>query len=446
MSAAWPAQVLSIQFVDPEAFERLDETRRDPLIAQGFSAAVGDCAVLTQPTVEFYCGLGDRPTRSAVRRAVEALPVREGAEVRVAVAVSDADCQPQIVQGAVAELLVRGLRVADSGLDARSHAWALSESLAVQRAREWTNASGQELTPERFARVALDVANEVSLAATVLDEGDLEDGNFGAILAVGQGSVHKPRLVDLRYANAPGQPLVTLVGKGITFDTGGLSLKSPAAMASMRMDKVGAASILAVMSVLPSLGLPINVRALLPLAENMVGPTAVRPGDVVVGRSGLPITIVDTDFEGRVLLSDALTFAAEESPDVIVDIAALTYQVVVALGADIGGLFSNDDVLAQRLISAGAATGDDLWRLPLAEAYRNQVVVPGGVKNHPETDVGRAITAGLFLQEFVPAHTPWAHLDITGPAWRGPASGRGATGFGVRPLLALLRDLSVSPS
>ena len=442
MSESTSVHSITIHLLDKESFNGLNESQRDLLLTQAFRAEVGDCAVLTHPTVEFYCGLGERPTRSGVRKAVEALPIREGADVRVELSLSATDCQQQLVEGAVADLFVRGLRVVDSGLDARSHAWAVSESVAVQRAREWTNAPGDVLMPERFAQTAIDICSDPSMSVDVYDRNALQEQGFGAILAVGQGSIYEPRLVDVRYEHPAAKLSVVLVGKGVTFDSGGLSLKSPTAMAPMRMDKVGAAVVLAVMSVLPGLGYPVNVRGLLPLAENMVGPAAVRPGDVVVGRSGLPITIVDTDFEGRVLMSDALSFASEEAPDIIVDIAALTYQVVIALGADIGGLFANNDDLARMIQSAGDSAGEECWRLPLAETYRDQVLVDGGVKNHPESDVARAITAALFLERFVPDGVAWAHLDITGPAWRGPASGTGATGFGVRTLLGLVQEIS----
>lgn len=412
---------------------------RQALELQGFTDVAGQVAAVTDPDLTVYCGLGSDPDRYGLRAAIAALPLQRGSRVRVVGSLLP-ESQGRLEAAAVAELLEAGFDPGTEGLSPAQRNWCECEAAAVRRAREWTNAPGGDLPPEVFADVALRTAQEAGLIASVLTESELADGRFGAILAVGQGSRYQPRLVDVRYEPAVSHGYVALVGKGITFDTGGLSLKSPAAMASMRMDKVGAASILAVMSVLPELGVPMRVRALLPLAENMIGPAAVRPGDVVQGRSGVPITIVDTDFEGRVLLSDALTYATEESPDLIVDVAALTYQVVVALGSEIGGLFASDDRLAHRLLEAGHASGEDLWRLPLAQRYRSQVRTENGVKNHPEVDSGRAITAALFLSEFVPGGLPWAHLDITGPAWQGPASGAGSTGFGVRTLLRFLQD------
>jgi leucyl aminopeptidase len=431
------------QFLSPADLAGLPDRQRGLLVAQGFHGAVGDRAVLTGETLTVIAGLGPEPGREQVRLAVRGLGLPQGTELR-------RDCLAEerrdvaLARAVIAELVDAGYVPKWPGVDMEQLAWGEAESLALERVRLWTNAPGLDLTPARFADVALALGGDTGLHVSVLDERDLRDGRFGAILAVGQGSQHPPRLVDVRYGHPAARAHITLVGKGITFDTGGLSLKSPAAMAPMRMDKVGAATVLAVASVLPRLGLPVAVRAICPLAENMIGPGAIRPGDVVVGRSGVPITIVDTDFEGRVLLSDALAWAGEEQTDAIVDVAALTYQVAIALGQEIGGFFANDDRLAERLIEAGAAGGEEWWRLPLAQRYLAQVTLGDGVKNHPESDVGRAITAALFLEQFVPDGKPWAHLDITGPAWTGPASGPGASGFSTRTLLGLLADLAQS--
>lgn len=434
-----PGVEVVARLLGPADLARLPDRQRAILEAQGFTGNVGQRAVITDEGLVVVCGLGENPGREQVRRAVRELGLLQGTvllEDCLTAGQSDAD----LAAGAIAELIDAGYRPSWPGIAPSQLAWAQAESVALERAREWTNASGQELTPGLFAKNAVELAREEGLTVSVLDESALRDGGFGAILAVGQGSQHLPRLVDVRYEPPSPRARVTLVGKGVTFDTGGLSLKSPAAMASMRMDKVGASTVLAVVSVLPRLRLPVAVRAILPLAENMIGPAAVRPGDVIIGRSGVPITIVDTDFEGRVLLSDVLTWAGEEPADVIIDVAALTYQVTIALGQEIGGLFVNNDGLAERLVSAGSLCGEEWWRLPLAQRYLSQVSLGVGVKNHPESDVGRAITAALFLERFVPAGIAWAHLDITGPAWSGPASGLGATGFATRTLLRFIAD------
>ncbi|MGI9197336.1 MAG: leucyl aminopeptidase family protein [Candidatus Nanopelagicales bacterium] len=407
------------------------------LSVQGFSGALGDRAVTTGTGMEVHCGLGWVPDRRVLRDAVRGLGLAPGSRVHVSVPASSSHA---LLHGAIAELLAAGFEVRGSGPGPTGMDDPRAEAQAIRLARDWTNASGGTLTPVAFAGVAREVAHECGLSVDVWDRERLQREECGAILAVGQGSMHEPCLIDIRYEPQDVRGTVALVGKGVTFDSGGLSLKSPSAMASMRMDKVGAATVLAVMSTLRELEIPLRVRGILPMAENMIGSKAVRPGDIVQGRARIPITIVDTDFEGRVLMSDALALASEEDPDCIIDLAALTYQVTLALGMDIAGLFSNDDVLSEELMEAAASAGEGLWRLPLARQYEDQVSLGDGVKNHPESDVGRAITAALFLQRFVRPGIPWAHLDISGPAWSGPASGPGATGFGVGTLLALLRN------
>lgn len=429
------------RLVTPRDVAALSPYTRNLLEAQGFDGTLGQRAVVTDDGLTVYCGLGEQPDREHVRQAVAAVGLPSGT---VLTQNPLGPVGPLLVResDAVAEFVDAGYRPAWPHVPGPAMAWAEAEAAALRRARRWTSAPGQDLYPDRFAELARETARINGLGVDVMDDEALEQGGFGGILAVGRGSRHRPRLVDLRYAPADPVASLTLVGKGVTFDTGGLSLKSPTAMAPMRMDKVGAAVVLAVMSVLSDLGLPVTVRGLLPLAENMVGPDAVKPGDVATGRNGTQITIVDTDFEGRVLLSDALAYAAEEPADVIIDVAALTYQSAIALGNEIGALFANDEVLARSLIDAGAAVGEAWWRLPLAQRYLSQVLLGRGVKNHPESDVGRAITAGLFLERFVPDRVAWAHLDLTGPAWMGPASAPGATGFGVRTLLEFVRALA----
>jgi len=441
MSLAGADESVLLHLVSPDDLSDVAGPLRHVLSVQGFTGDVGQRAVVTGTGLEIFAGVGLRADRHAIRVAVGCVGLPAATRVALGSLPASVACDDP-VGIAHRELVAAGYE--SPALDPRDPDGTVSraEAVALKRARRWTNASGAALPPSQFADVARGVAEETGLSVEVWDGPRLESEGCRAILAVGQGSIHEARLVDVRYEPPDPISTVTLVGKGITFDTGGLSLKSPTAMAPMRMDKVGVATVLAVMSVLPELGLPVRVRGILPLAENMIGSHAVRPGDVVVGRSGVPITIMDTDFEGRVLLSDALTLACEEPTDVIIDIAALTYQVAIALGNEIGGMFASTDALAQELMESGRLAGEDWWRLPLAQRYLPQVITVDGVKNHPESDVGRAITAALFLQRFVSPEIPWAHLDITGPAWSGPASGPGATGFGVRSLLEFLRARS----
>lgn len=306
-------------------------------------------------------------------------------------------------------------------------------------ARLLISAPANVLTPSAAAEWARRIAARAGLGCTVLGPDEVAAQGFGALAAIGGGSANGPHLVQLDHAG-DGDPAaaVVLVGKGITFDSGGLSLKSPAAMQSMRLDVAGAATVLAVMAGLRRAACRVPVRAVLPFAENLPGPGAARPGDVVTAWNGTQIQILDTDFEGRVVLADALALAASTRPDLIVDLATLTYQAEIALGPQIAAVFGRDEVALARVMQAGAAAGEPLWPLPWAERYLDQVRTASGVRNHPLHDSGRAITAALFLGEFVPEDQPWVHCDMTGPAWSGDASHDGATGFGARTLLRLL--------
>jgi leucyl aminopeptidase len=304
-------------------------------------------------------------------------------------------------------------------------------------ARLLVSAPANILTPAAAAGWARRIADRAGLGCAVRGPQQVVADGFGALAAIGGGSADGPHLVQLDHL--PGTaPEVCLVGKGITFDSGGLSLKSPAAMQSMRLDVAGAATVLAVMAGLRRAGCIAGVRAVLPFAENLPGPGAARPGDVVTAWNGTQIQILDTDFEGRVVLADALALAASAGPRLLVDLATLTYQAEIALGPAIAAVLGRDDAAVYDFLAAGARAGEPLWRLPFAERYLDQVRTPSGVRNHPLHDSGRAITAALFLGEFVPPGVPWVHCDMTGPAWSGDASGDGATGFGARTLLELL--------
>ena len=311
----------------------------------------------------------------------------------------------------------------------------------VRLVRRLVSAPANVLTPAEAARWSTEIAARSELDCTVLGPDELREQGFGAICAIGSGSINGPRLVRLTHHGEPGGPVLSLVGKGITFDSGGLSLKSPAAMQNMRLDVGGAATILAVMGALSRVGSAVTVDAVLPFAENLPGPGAVRPGDVVTAWSGTQIQILDSDFEGRVVLADALAFAAARNPTLMVDLATLTYQAEIALGPEIAAVFARDDEAAARLLEAAAGAGEPMWQLPWATRYLDQVRTGFGVRNHPLHDSGRAITAALFLGEFVPESIPWVHCDMTGPAWAGDASGDGATGFGARTLLTLIEML-----
>jgi len=432
------ARIVGI-FADRLAFTALAD---DPVAAvQGFRAERGQTLVIDESGPVVYLGLGARQgwrpedgfgaLQGLTGLHVDAATCDVRALVEELASVADDEFAREIVE--------TGLALALPGQAAGTTPGA-TIAAAVHRTREWTNAESADLTPTAFVVTAQQIALQHGMSCTVLEGEELRQQGFGAIHGMGAGSPHPPALIDLRYRPNAATGRVTLVGKGVTFDTGGLSIKASTAMAAMRQDKCGAATVLGVMSALRALDVDVEVRALLPVIENMIGPGSLRPGDSVTAWNGARIQVLDTDFEGRVILADTLAYASSDVPDLIVDVATLTYQVVTALGPSIGGLFARDDATAAHLLAAGHRAGEPFWRLPYDERYLDQVVVPGGVKNHPETDSGRAITAALFLGQFIPKGIPWAHLDITGPAWVGAASAPGATGFGVRTLLSLLRS------
>jgi leucyl aminopeptidase len=286
------------------------------------------------------------------------------------------------------------------------------------------------------------MAREVGLTCKVWTEAQLKARGFGGILGVGQGSVNPPRLIELAYRGAGRATPVALSGKGIAFDSGGLSIKDATGMETMKDDMGGAASILATMRAIATLKPKLNVIAAIPCAENMPSGSAQKPGDVIRHYGGTTSEVLNTDAEGRLVLADALAYLAEQEPELIVDTATLTGACVVALGTDIVGAFGNDDALARELVATGERVGEPIWQMPLYADYRSLIDSNvADIKNIGKR-WGGAITAALFLKEFV-ADTPWVHLDIAGPAFSeqgndlGP---KGATGVPVRTLVRFLLD------
>jgi leucyl aminopeptidase len=281
----------------------------------------------------------------------------------------------------------------------------------------------------------------------VWDEGDLAREHCGALLGVARGSSEPPRLVSATYDPEPGAAMahVALVGKGVTFDSGGLSLKPADAMTLMKTDMTGAAVVMACVGVVARLGLRVRVTAIAPMAENVVGESAMKPGDVLVARNGLSIEVLNTDAEGRLLLADALSLAVEGEPDAIIDIATLTGAQRVALGNGVGALFATTDELARYLAEASERSGEGLWRMPLVGAYRSQLDSEvADLANIGRAGQAGAIVAALFLERFS-AGVPWAHLDVAGPARAESASRyitKGATAFGARTLIEFLVAVS----
>ncbi|GII85868.1 hypothetical protein Ssi03_38580 [Sphaerisporangium siamense] len=318
---------------------------------------------------------------------------------------------------------------------------------AVALTRDLANTPSSEKNPAWLAARAAEVAEGSGLGVRIWEPDDLAAEGFGGILAVGQGSVSTPRLISLSYEPDPADhdgTHVVLAGKGITFDSGGLSLKPTDGMKFMKTDMAGGAVVISVLGALRALGARSKVTGLVAAAENMPSGSAQRPGDVITHYGGRTVEVLNTDAEGRLVLADALAYADDVlRPDTIVDVATLTGAIGIALGRDIGAVFSPSDDLAKELIEAGAAAGDPLWRMPLVEEYRpalDSTVADLSNIDAENTYGGGAITAALFLREFAGGRR-WAHLDIAGVARSTADDGiltKGATGFGTRLLLEWL--------
>ncbi len=292
---------------------------------------------------------------------------------------------------------------------------------ATNRAREWQNAPGNELTPDALAQEATRVAQRHNLEVEVLGPGELKSGGYNLLLGVGSGSAKPPRLIRVRYhgnhqKSDPDATVLALVGKGITFDSGGISLKDPENMSRMKDDMSGAAAVLSAIDVIASRKLPLDVMAVIAAAENMPGPTAQRPGDVVVSADGKTVEIVNTDAEGRLVLADALTHALRNGATHIVDLATLTGAATVAIGHAASAAVSNDDDFWKLVDRASREAGDRVWRLPIYADYR--VLLSSQIADLRNSEYGEAgtILGGMFIAEFA-GGKPWAHIDIAAAAW-----------------------------
>ena len=315
---------------------------------------------------------------------------------------------------------------------------------SVRWARDLVNTPAGDLPPAEIAREAQRMSKEVGLTCKIWNENQLAQGGFGGIIGVGKGSVNPPRMIELRYTGAGKRTPIALTGKGVAFDSGGLSLKDGSGMETMKCDMGGAASILATMRAIALLKPKINVIAAIPSSENMPSGSATKPGDVLTHRGGTTSEVLNTDAEGRLVLADALAYLAEKKPKVIIDTATLTGACMIALGDQITGAMGNDDALFRDISAAGDAVGETMWQLPLYGDYRRLIdSTVADVKNIGER-YGGAISAAWFLAEFV-GDTPWIHLDIAGPAWADKVSDlgpKGGTGVPVRTLVRYLLDRS----
>ncbi len=343
------------------------------------------------------------------------------------------------------EAVLAGTRPKD-----KEHKAALERSVVLgeemNRVRDLVNTAPNDLFPASFADIARESGKQHGLKVEVLDDKALAKGGYGGITGVGMGSSHGPRLVRVAYTHAKAKKTLALVGKGITYDSGGLSLKPIGHNETMKCDMAGAAAVLATVVCAARLGLKVNITGWLALAENMPSGGSLRPGDVLRTYSGKTVEVLNTDAEGRLVMCDAITRAGEESPDAIVDIATLTGAMLFALGTEVFGVMGNDDALRDAVHAIAGEQGEESWPMPLPEAMRRTLDSTIADMKNVGQRMGGGLVAGLYLREFVAEGTPWAHLDIAGPAFNeGGASGytpKGGTGSGVRTLVALAERIA----
>jgi leucyl aminopeptidase len=329
--------------------------------------------------------------------------------------------------------------------EAARRAQALADGMTL--VRDLVNTSPSHLYPETFAAEAARVADSAGLTIEILDDQALADGGYGGITGVGQGSVHPPRLVRLAYHHPGASKTVVFAGKGITFDSGGLSLKPPKAMEAMKSDMGGAAAVLGALQAIATLKPEVNVVGYLPMAENMPGGRAQRPSDVITIFGGKTVEVLNTDAEGRLVLADALARSAQDAPDLVVDVATLTGAQLVALGPRIAGVMASNDELAAAVAETARQAGEQAWPMPLPEELRKGLdSTVADIANVAGERFGGMLVAGLFLKEFVPEGTRWAHVDIAGPAFHeSEAYGytpKGGTGAAVRMLVQVAADVA----
>lgn len=417
-------------------------------------------------------GLGSAPSRDDLRRAagVAARSVPNAASVALALPVEAAEDVRAVAEG----WLLGGYRftayqsepgsaaeapgevVLLTSLARRKEAAAALEeaqvvAAAVATTRSWVNTPPADLTPPAFADAVVEATADLAkgrkpaLSVDVLDEQRLAELGCGGILGVGQGSEAPPRLVEIRYEAKGATAHLALVGKGITFDSGGLTIKPAGSMGDMKSDMAGAAAVVQATVAIATLGLPVRVSTFVPMAENMVSGAAMRPGDVLTIYGGRTVEVQNTDAEGRLVLADALVRATEVEPDLVVDVATLTGAMVVALGDKVAGVMGTEETVA-RVLAAGETAGEAMWPMPIPEEMKQRVTSSkvADLAQHDWVRWGGGLFAAAFLREFT-AGLPWAHVDIAGPSYAKGTAGHvtaGGTGFGVATLVDLARSLA----
>jgi leucyl aminopeptidase len=430
----------------------------------GFEGRPGEAVAFPAPggTVVVAVGVGaaDEVDGDGLRRAGAAL-ARKAAHVdRLATTLAAAAPRPELAAAIVEGIGLGSYRFAGTKNKPPTHhlteaviVGATAEDVrrgalaaeATSRARDWVNEPPRQMTPTRLAELARELGIGAGLRVDVWDEEQILAERLGGLAGVAAGASEPPRLIRVAHEPEGATRTVALVGKGITFDSGGLSLKPPAGMMTMKSDMGGAAAVLAAVVAAADLGVGVRVVGWIAATENMPGGTAIHPGDVLVARNGTSIEVLNTDAEGRLVLADALSLAVEEGPDAIIDIATLTGAQRVALGGGVAAVLGNDDDLVARVIAAGETAGEPAWRLPLVTAYRKQLDSDvADIKNVAAAPAAGTIMAALFLQEFV-GESRWAHLDVAAPAWSESDEGwlsSGGTGWGARTLIEVVRSFA----
>lgn len=443
-----------------------------------FAADLHDLLPVYQPTgpKTYLLGLGEKPGSLEWLKAFRKLFFNQKNKLPAQVAVDLTNFDGELVESVVLGIWGGGydlrlyqtgktetsafyaetgqliLFVGEQQLDSAQQALTRAEILAeVQRQMlNLTNAPGNYKTPQTLADWAVESGRQYGYEVKLLDKDDLERQGLGGLLSVGQGSEHPPVLIIAEYKPDVAAHTVGLVGKGVTFDTGGVSIKASASMHYMKSDMGGAAAVLGTMEAAARLKLPVHLIGIVPAVENMVDGRSTRPGDVITSYLGKTIEIIDTDAEGRVILADGLGYMIRNfQPDILIDLATLTGSVIATLGYHAAGLFTQNDEFATQLTAAADRTGERLWRLPLWDAYREDIKSDvADVKNFSGKPLAGAISAAKFLEVFTEKHPAWAHLDIAGMAFADTEFGtqKNATGFGIRLLVDYLRHLADSPA
>ncbi|WP_179833716.1 leucyl aminopeptidase [Actinomadura citrea] len=464
-----PAEAGAAPADGAQALDRaMDDRLTDALGALGATGKAGEVTRLPSlgavpAKVIVAAGLGEDPSAEDLRRAAGAAVRSLAGTARVAVALPAAGAE-DVEAVALGALLgaysfdtfrtgngrkgpVEEIRLVAPVSEEAALGRARTLAASVTLVRDLVNTPPSHLSPEDFAGEAERVAAETGLAIEILDEKALVEGGYGGIAGVGQGSVNPPRLVRLAYTHPEASKTLALVGKGITFDSGGLSLKPSEAMDWMKSDMGGAAAVLGALAAIAELRPAVNVVGYLALAENMPSGTAQRPSDVLRIYGGTTVEVLNTDAEGRLVLADALVRAGEDSPDLIVDVATLTGAQLVALGTRTTGVMANDDGVREKVVAAAERAGEPSWGMPLPPELRKGLdSAVADIANISGERWGGMLVAGTFLKEFVPDGVKWAHLDIAGPAFhKGEPYGytpKGGTGAAARTLVQLAEDVA----